>query len=83
MPVEAEMCEYVVQWPSQFACPMTEAQKAASLSRQSSSGGWFGWAFSWVVTFGCVLLYLVLYRDDVRDSLLNTLPPTAASFFAD
>ena len=72
-----------VQWPSQFACPMSDADKAASLSRQSSSGGWFGWAFSWVATVGCVLLYLVLYRDDVRDSLLNTLPPTAASFFAD
>jgi hypothetical protein len=82
MPVEAEMCEYVVQWPSQFACPMTDADKAASLSRQST-GGWFGWAFSWVATIGCVLLYIVLYRDDVRDSLLHTMPPAATSFFAD
>ena len=83
MPVEAEMCEYVVQWPSQFACPMTDAEKAESSSRQLSGGSWLGWAFSWVATFGCVFLYMVLYRDGVRDSLLYKLPPAVASFFAD
>jgi hypothetical protein len=85
MPVEAEMCEYVVQWPSQFACPLDESEKADSQSRlpSSSAGSWFGWALSWGGTIGCIAGYSILYRDDVRDSLLSSMPPAAAAFFAD
>ena len=84
MPVEAEMCEYVVQWPTQFACPLDEAGKAASQARLAAAGGgggWLGWLLGWAGTAACVCGYGVLYRDDARDRVLAALPPALASFF--
>lgn len=78
------MCEYVVQWPSQFACPLDAEGAAESLARLPSggSGSWLGWALSWGCSIGCFAAYGILYRDGVRDRVLASLPGAAAAFFA-
>jgi hypothetical protein len=77
-PLETEMCEYVVNWRTSHACPLSAAAKIESDARRPSSSGLWAWLPS--LLFWCVYL-CVLQREGVRSRVLEQLPPVARHFF--